>query len=252
MKVFSIALALISAATTSTALAATPKLELQYFGARGAAETARILLALANESYTDTRFEITPGTMSAPEFLAAKESGDLDMNLGRAPLLLVGETESQKPIGQSKAIERFLSKQFGLMGDDDIEAAQIDCISEHCRDIKDAQMKAGFSFFNRDKSDEEKAEARNQWFGTDMPLMLEKLQKSVEITSGEEGYAVGSKNSYADVVIFSLLKDCTMEADQDDTLKAAEKCKVLLDIAARIKEDSNVAKWVEERPKSMF
>jgi len=252
MKVVSIAVALISAVSSSSALAATPKLELQYFEARGAAETARILLALADESYTDTRYEITPGTMDAPEFLAAKEAGDLDMNLGRAPLLLVGEKDSQKPIGQSKAIERFLSKQFGLMGDDDIEAAQIDCVSEHCRDIKDAQMKAGFSFFNRDKSDDEKAEARNKWFGTDMPLLLEKLQKSVEITSAKEGYAVGSKNSYADVVIFSLLRDCTMEAEQDDTLKAAENCQVLLDIAARIKGDSNVAKWVEERPKSMF
>lgn len=222
-------------------------MELKYFNARGAAETARIIFALAGEEYTDTRFEITPGTMVAPDFVKAKESGDLDMNLGRAPLLVT----SDGIIGQSKAIERFLAKKFGLMGSSDIECAQIDCIAEHCRDVKDAERRKGFSFFNREKSEEEKAAARKEWFEKDMPQMLEKVEKCIGLTSGEVGYAVGNKSSYADVAIFSLLKDC-MVPDAEDTIKAAENCKHLLAIANRVANDGKVAKWIESRPVTQF
>eukprot|EP00979_Chaetoceros_neogracilis_P010731 scaffold2576_cov265-Chaetoceros_neogracile.AAC.6 len=245
MKLYT--LALVSSALASSSALAAPNLELKYFGARGAAETARIILALAGEEFKDTRFEITPGSMSAPDFLAAKESGDLDINLGRAPLLLV----DGKPIGQSKAIERYLAKQFGLMGTSDIESAQIDCIAEHCRDVNDSKMKKGFSAFSRGKSEEEKLEARKEWFESDMPQMLEKIEKAIKITSQKDGYALGENNSYADVAIFSLLIDCTMD-DKDETRKASEKCALLMSIADRIAKDSKVSKWVECRPKSMF
>ena len=247
MKVLSIALLAFSSISSSFALAS-PSLELKYFDLRGAAETARLILALGDEEYTDLRYEIAPGTMNAPEFKASKESGALDANLGRAPLLLV----DGKPVGQSKAIERYLAKKCNLMGDSDVDAAQIDCIAEHCRDVKDAQAKKGFSAFARDKSDEEKAEARKEWFETDMPVMLEKVEKAVKLTSAKDGYAFGDKNSYADIAIFSLLKDCTMDADKEDTLKAAEKCSLLLSIAERISNEPNVSKWLENRPKTMF
>jgi glutathione S-transferase len=247
MKFFTLALTSLSAFATTSALAA-PNLELKYFGARGAAETARIILALADKEYKDTRYEITPGTMSAPDFLAEKESGDLDINLGRAPLLLV----DGKPIGQSKAIERYLATQFGLMGNSDVESAQIDCIAEHCRDVKDAQGKKGFSFFSRDKSEEEKDVLRKEWFENEMPTMLEKIEKAVKITSQKDGYAFGDKDSYADVAIFSLLKDCTIDDDKTGTWEASGKCALLMSIADRIAKDAKVAKWVESRPTSMF
>ena len=79
------------------------------------------------------------------------------------------------------------------MGDLDLDAAQIDYIAEHCRDVKDAQMRKEFSAFIRDKSDEEKTEARKEWFETDMPVMLEKVEKAVKLTSGKDGYAFGEK-----------------------------------------------------------
>ena len=82
--------------------------------------------------------------------------------------------------------------------------------------------------------------------------MVEKIEKAVQITSEKDGYSVGEKDSYADVVIFSLLRDCGMDSDKDDTLKAAKACTLLMGIADRIAADSKVSKWVEERPVSMF
>ncbi len=234
--------------TISTELATPANLELKYFDGRGVAETARVILALAEAEYTDTRFRFTPGSIVSPEFEKAKESGDLDANLGRAPLLVVDGAQ----IGQSKAIERFLANKFGFMGNSDIEAAQIDCIAEHCRDIKDAQAKKGFSMFTRDKTDEEKAESKKEWYETDMPAMLEKLEKAVALTSGKAGYAVGEKITYADIAIFSLIKDPMNKSEQEVCLKAAESCALLLSIADKIASDSNVSKWIKSRPETMF
>lgn len=220
-------------------------MELKYFNARGAAEVIRLLFAMADEPYTDTRFAIEPGTMNAPAFTTAKESGELIMNLGRTPVLV---TDNGIVIGQSKAIERFLAKKFGFMGQNDIQAAQIDCIAEHCLDVRLAQMRKGFSMFNKEKTNEEKETLRNEWFNTDLPTMLAKIEQSVEQTSLSKGFAVGSQTSYADITIFALLKDCNVQAEQPLVKKAAENCELLLSIANRIAQDANMAKWIETRP----
>ena len=235
---------------SSYALAAS-SLELKYFSARGAAETSRLILALANAPYKDSRYEFQvngPGKFEAPEFVSDKESGVLNANLGRVPILVV---DGKDEIGQSRAIERFLAKRFGFMGDNDIDAAKIDCISEHCRDIKDASIKKGFSAFNKDKTDEEKAVARKEWFENDLPALLNKLEKSVQMTSAKEGFSVGAKDSYADITIFALIRDCS-QADSDDVANAAASCTLLLSIADRIATNSNIAKWINERPKTFM
>merc|ERR1719413_258374 len=51
----------------------------------------------------------------------------------------------------------------------------IDCVAEHCRDIKDAERKKGFSFFARDKTEEEKKALREEWYSTDLPVWLKKV-----------------------------------------------------------------------------
>mmetsp|Transcript_10614 Transcript_10614/g.13442 ORF Transcript_10614/g.13442 Transcript_10614/m.13442 type:complete len:257 (+) Transcript_10614:57-827(+) len=247
-NLFLVAVLSVQPAVALASIPSSSSLELKYFNARGAAETCRIIFAIAGQQYVDTRYEITPGTMVSPEFLAAKENGDLDVNLSRAPVLVTDEGI----IGQSRAIERYLSKKFGLMGSSALKEAEIDCIAEHCRDVKDAAMRKGFSFFNRDKSNEEKAAARKEWFDTDMPTMLGNIEKAISLTSRADGFAVGDENSYADISIFSLLRDCTMQADAEDTLKAAKDCKQLMAIADRIACDENVSKWLQSRPITNF
>ena len=234
---------------SSSAFAATSNNELKYFNARGAAETIRLLLAYADQKYTDTRYDIIfeDGKMSTPTFNTAKENGELVMNLNRAPILITKEGT----IGQSKAIERFLAKQFNLMGSSDFEAAQIDCVAEHCRDVKDACQRKGFSAFSRNKTEEEKAVARKEWFETDMPGMLEKIEKALEHSSKKDGYAVGESTSYADIVIFALLKDCAA-SDLEDTKNASKNCKILNSVAERIQSNDKIRKWLDTRPVTNF
>jgi prostaglandin-H2 D-isomerase / glutathione transferase len=171
------------------------------------------------------------------------------MNLNRGPVLV---TDSGIAIGQSNAIDRFLAKKLGFMGTDDIEAAQIDCIAEHFVDVRLAYMKKGFSVYNDKNTAEEKDKLRNEWFNTDLPTMLGKIELCVAQTSRAKGFAVGSQTSYADFAIFTLLKDGVMEAEQDVVDKAAEKCELLLSIADRIAKHEKIVKWIETRPKSFF
>merc|ERR1712194_470074 len=116
-----------------------PAYKLQYFDGRGVSEVIRFLFAVAKVPYEDARFPLnfgTPGdfsTMTRPEFDAAKAAGDLKVSAGKVPYLSVDGVK----IGQSKAIERYLANQFGLMGLTPIESFQIDALCEMVRDIKD-------------------------------------------------------------------------------------------------------------------
>ena len=102
----------------------------------------RVIFALGGEEYEDIRYAIDPATFQSTEFLEAKNNGDLKMNLNRAPILILPDG---KVIGQSKAIERYLAKRYGLMGASPEDEAIIDCIAEHCRDVKDGARYKGFS-----------------------------------------------------------------------------------------------------------
>lgn len=240
----------ISAVTALAAAAAPFKMQLKYFSARGAAETIRIILAVGGEDYDDIRYEITPGTMDAPAFKEAKNNGDLVMNLDRAPILVTGP-EPSDIIGQSKAIERFLARRYNLMGSSEVQAAQIDCVAEHCRDVKDAMMRKRFSAFVRDRTDEQKAADQKQWFEEEMPAMLAKMERAIALTSKAKGCAVGDSLSLADLAIFSLLYD-GFPIYKEPTLKAAERCSMLLEIVDSVKANPKVAEWLETRPESSF
>jgi len=222
-------------------------MQLKYFNARGAAELCRVLFAIGGVIYEDIRFDISPGTMKSPAFELAKASGELQMNLNRAPVLI---TDEGVAIGQSKAMERFLAKRFGLMGNSPTEEALVDCVSEHCRDVRDAAMRKGFSAFARGKTEEEKKVLREEWFLSDLPSMLGKIDEAVQL-SGTHGFAVGSSLSLADVSIWSFLRDCPA-SDAEDVSKAAENCHALNAIAFTVASDPKVIKWLNERPVTMF
>uniref|UniRef100_A0A7S0IZC8 GST N-terminal domain-containing protein n=1 Tax=Calcidiscus leptoporus TaxID=127549 RepID=A0A7S0IZC8_9EUKA len=222
-------------------------LTVRYFDARGAAEITRVLLALSGQQYTDHRYKIEAkegGGFSTPEFSADKESGALAANLNRAPLLEVDGT----PIGQSKAIERYVAAQGGLMGATPLEAALIDSVAEHVRDVKDAQARKGFGMFSRDKSDEEKTRLRDEWYATELPSWLQRIEGCV---APLKRVVCGETPSYAAVCIWALLRE---GKDEDVALvaKAAEGCGTLNEIAEAVAAHPAVKSWVASRPVTMM
>jgi glutathione S-transferase len=98
-------------------------------------------------------------------------------------------------IFQSRAIENFLSRKFGFHGSNDIEAAQIEGIVEQIRDIRMATRE------NFNGGDAKKAEwlAENGGLCKHFALLEKYLEK------GKNGYFVGGKLSFADILAFHLL-----------------------------------------------
>mmetsp|Transcript_48740 Transcript_48740/g.58993 ORF Transcript_48740/g.58993 Transcript_48740/m.58993 type:complete len:221 (+) Transcript_48740:75-737(+) len=220
-------------------------MELKYFDLRGAGETCRLILAIAGKDFKDTRFPFQPDFGGA--FKDAKESGELKMNMQRAPVMVL---EDGSTFGQSKAIERYLSRKFGLMGSGEVEAALVDCLAENVRDVFEKQYNKGFGFFGPG-TDEEKAALKKEWFDTELPMWLGKLEDSVAAISTTKGFAVGSALTYADIAIFCLLKD-GMADEKEITAKAAEACPNLNAIADGVAANPKVVKWLSERPETPF
>jgi glutathione S-transferase len=219
---------------------------LQYFNVRGLAEVTRFMFAVAKQEYTDARFNFTIdmkdgapdfSTMKRPEFDAAKASGELAASGGKVPLLTVDGTGK---IGQSKAIERYLSRALGLAGSSDLEAAQIDAIAETVRDIKDSYQKA--------KGD---AETKEKFFAEDMPAALGLLEASLPAGAGP--WLIGSKISYADLTVFQFLAAPKGFFDDADKAKEAfSKCARISAAMEAVAANGELQAWIASRPDTMM
>merc|ERR1711899_510208 len=97
----------------------TTKIKLTYFGLRGRAEPARLILAHAGVDYEDERIKKEDWPNLKPK-----------TTLGTLPTLCYNGVE----IGQSVAIWRFLANEFGLAGRTNLERARadmiVDCVSD--------------------------------------------------------------------------------------------------------------------------
>jgi len=218
--------------------------KLQYFDARGVAETCRFLFAIAKQPYEDARFTFTFGTpgdfstIQRPEFDAAKESGGLDAGMGKVPLLTVDGVS----FGQSKTIERFLAQRFGFMGSSDLEAARIDQLCEQVRDIKDA--------YNKAKSAADKDEALAKFKAEGMPGNLAAVEKSL---GGASEWMVGDKPSLADLTYYLFLGEESKPFFDDREFAASvSACPKIQAAMKKIGEMPEVQEWIAKRPATMM
>lgn len=227
-----------------------PSYKLVYFDARGVVEVIRYMFAVAKVEYEDARFPFkfgTPGdfsTIQRPEFDQAKADGTLDPTMQKVPMLLVDGAA----IPQSKTIERFLAKEFGMMGTSSVESAQIDAIVEHVRDMKDAYQAV------RRKPDAEKEEAMKKYFEEQLPGDCAKLEKSLAKAGGP--FLFGEKMSLADLTLFQFLyapKGFFDEGYKADSAKAAIKpCPRVFAAVEAVAANAEVQAWIKNRPDTMM
>merc|ERR1740117_1455968 len=134
--------------------------------------------------------------------------------MNRAPVL----NHNGVVVGQSKAINRYLSKQLGFMGSTADEEGEIDALVEHVSDMKDAWRKL-IPYGNK-MSDKEKQAATTVWFSTTAsPVLDGKKERQLQWFLGHlEGYvgdkfAIGGRPSLADAVLFNALGEHAPEIE---------------------------------------
>ena len=205
-----------------------PPIKLTYFNLRARAEPARLLLAYAGVSYEDDR--LPPPWENIEAWADQKTS----YPYGCLPMLYWDGQE----IGQSLAITRFLAKQFGLAGRDNLEAGQVDEIIYALQDA----INAGYSVLH-EKVEEKKWELAKKLEQETVPTVLGQIEKRLVSRGGQ--FLVGNTLSWADIQTFFF---CSELIDQ----KVLKKTPRLANLARRVGDFPNIKAWVETRPKNPF
>ena len=145
--------------------------------------------------------------------------------------------DGKESIGQSKTIERYLARRLGIMGSNEFEAAQIDAITEHVRDLKEKYNKAK-------NVDKEKKEASLQdFFKKEMPTFFGKMEKALPPNGGPA--LIGSSLSYADVTLYCFVVD--FFTDKASPLAALDTCPRLKASVEAVGKHPSIVKYRQAR-----
>jgi len=208
----------------------TTQYKLTYFNSRGLAEVSRYLFALKGVDYEDYRFP------EKPVFEANKES----YPFGQVPVLQIGG-EKGVVLAQSRAIERYLAKEFGFMGCSPIDAQLIDSVGEALRDLRDAYGK------NR-----EKPEDKAKFFAETFPKALHYLNRFANEHGNKTNTFVGNSVSLADVQLFQSLASFSIFRDDEFSEKIIADYPLLVSIRNNVAAQPQIQKWIEERPVTLY
>ncbi|XP_034250056.1 glutathione S-transferase-like [Thrips palmi] len=159
-----------------------PKYKLHYFNVTALGEPVRYLLAYGKADWEDIRYE-------AEDWEKVKAK----MPFGQMPVLDV----DGKFHAQSVALSRYLAKQYGLAGKDDLENLQIDIAVDLFGDFR---TKIGGWYY--DAFPESKAAKEGPLFKEQIPFYLNKFE---EIVKANGGYLVNGKLTWADIYFVAPL-----------------------------------------------
>lgn len=164
------------------------------------------LFFVKGDGYTDGRYPAPAECLTA--------------NLGRMPIAEIGDTS----IGQSGAITFYFAAEYGLLGDNNLEAAQILAISEHLSEMLTA-FRTVVPFGSVPTP-----ESLEKWFetgATDITGPAVGADRStrymkwwlgrIEAVLGNNGFAVGNKLSLADVLMYNIFGETLRDEEAKES-----------------------------------
>ncbi|XP_071494446.1 S-crystallin SL11-like [Diadema antillarum] len=205
-----------------------PSYRLVYFDARGRVEIARLLFALKGVEFDDVRYEFTAFAESEDKKKAP---------LGQVPIL---EVEGQPIMLQSRAIQRYLAREFDFYGSNNQQSTFIDIVAETCDEFHEGTYR--FLFYETDET--KKAELKKKFVEETTPRILSFLEKML----GSTDYFVGDKPSLADVNVLNLV-DVGKDHLGEEVFAKHPK---LLELSKRVSAIPSVKAYLDKRPKCQY
>ena len=95
-----------------------------YFNGRGLGELSRYIFAVASQDYEDYRVEYD-------EWLKLKN----ETIFGQLPMLIINDNGKETKLAQSFNIGRYLAREFGLAGKDNLTQAKAEMVLDHFVDL---------------------------------------------------------------------------------------------------------------------
>jgi len=206
-----------------------------YFNARGLGEISRYLFSIADVKFEDYRYPINEKFEHA-EFDKDKQT----FTYGQIPVLEVDGVQ----IAQSKAIERFLAKRFGLFGSNDLEAALIDSVGEAVVELRTKYWDT------RKVPEPEKAAAIEKYFHETLASYFRYFEAILK--KNNTGYLVGSKLSLADVQVWYIFESVPEEQREKYIPSLLKDFPELTKHKEKIGALPGVQKWIAARPKTFI
>ncbi|CAF0743471.1 unnamed protein product [Adineta steineri] len=205
-------------------------LKFYYFDLQARGELTRLILAAAGRSYEDIRF----GFDKWPEYKPK-------MILGQAPVL---ELADGTQLPQSLTIARYVAREAGLAGSDNLESAKIDAVVDTQKDVNETYFSKVFP----EKDETKKAEELKKFLDETVTKHVENLGKLKKAYSKDEKYFVGDKLSWADLFVFQSIQ-ALLQAVPEVKGKFGEQFKPLMDA---IYGNENIKKYLDARPQTAF
>lgn len=170
------------------------KYKLTYFDDRCRGEPVRMIFFMRGVEFEDIRVN------GARDWTAIKHT----FPLKQLPVLQVNEDVI---ITQTRAIIRYLGREYGFYGQTNLEGAQIDCVMDVCEDVivkaGDIYHYQGPGQFDPDRFRVEKKDVIQNYNEVIVPGVLTKLQTLFEMNKSKDGYFVGDQLSIADLYFFA-------------------------------------------------
>ncbi|XP_062579790.1 S-crystallin SL11-like [Saccostrea cucullata] len=197
--------------------------KLYYFNAKGRAEVSRLIFAASGIKYEDIRIQ-------GPDWPKTKPT----MPQETMPVLEI----DGKKIPQSRAIERFLAREFGLYGKTNMESCCVDVICETVNDFFESLRPVMF-----EKDEAKKAELMKK-FHEQVPVYMKRIEDRLSLNGGGNGFLVGPSLTLADLTFLRSL-----DAFDKFGLKLTDKLEAL---RKRIESLPKIQEYLKSRPETEF
>ncbi|XP_061162763.1 glutathione S-transferase 1-like [Saccostrea echinata] len=192
------------------------KYVLTYFDARGRAEPARMIFAVAGIPFEDRRIKQEDWSV----FKSQTPAGSL-------PIL---EKDGQT-ITQSLVIYRHLARSFGLDGETILDKARVEEILEYLIEVKTAWSEIAFG-----PQDEESQEKIKENYKLALDKKCTQIERIMSYSESPEGWAVGKRMSFADIMLFEAFEEIVAQSPSAlDNFPKIKSCRQKLEANKNLK-----------------
>lgn len=216
-----------------------PQYTLRYFNIRALAEISRLLFAVSGTEYKDERFpiEFTDNGIIRNEWDQVKHDNN-QFPFAKIPVLII---DNKEIIAQSPAINRYLAKQFGLFGSNDIESALIDSVGEELTDIRSGWQK------------ESNEQGKIDYINNKIPDFYKRLEAFAKKHGGDNGI-VGNKLSLADIQLYQADQQFNYVSEHRGAVDKilSQHAPTIKKIIDNVANNPKIKEWVSKRPQTKW
>ena len=204
-----------------------PTYKLYYFQAKGRAELIRWIFIQAGVPYEDIRYTQEEWKEFKPK-----------TPFGAMPVLDI----DGKFYGGTGPIARYVAEQHGLAGSNPVENFELATINDVIEDLVIRMM-----ILYYEKDEKKKEELKKEFNETHIPKYLGILNKRITDNGASEGWIFGQKVTYVDMYL-ALIADTLITFGGG--AQVLEPFPAITKLKASVEALPNIAKWIQERPKT--